>query len=159
MIRSALILASLAVVGGGVALASPDRVDAFHGAGGPHPRLDRLVEELELTDTQRAQVAEILEAHTPELGEELRDGMRRRQEVLDLLLSDNPDVAAIHDRIDQDLAEHALRAHARADLMLDLSAVLTPAQRAEARELMAERRDRVREHLRHRAEGHGGAPL
>lgn len=133
--RKAMMVA--AVLGGmalsGAAIAGGRGQGGLGHGGGFH----RLLEGVELTEAQ----TEMLEAARPDA--EDREAMRaeheaEREAILAELSKEKPDAARIHATIDARAAERTARMHEMVDAGLALYATLTPDQRAQVLENLAE---------------------
>ena len=124
------------------------------GPGGPFP----VLRQLNLTDTQREQIKAITDAEraTRESTQEespVRTLVELRRSLHAAIFADTPDTAQI-DQLRASIAEaEAAALAARIDLELKIAQVLTPEQRAQARELGARSPGRVG-----RARGAGSMP-
>lgn len=100
------------------------------GAGHDGKRVDRMCQRLECTADQRTKIAKIQETQGPGLKAE-REAMRAlRQQVRAEWAKASPDVRAL-DKLDDQIAAHQAKIHdARRAAMLQIHAILTPAQRA-----------------------------
>ena len=147
---TALVLAS-ALLGYCVAGAAA----AGEGEGRPWPRhrrgpppIERVLEEhaerLQLSDETRASIRRIADASRDE-AEAHREQMRELHEQLrEILRQDTPDEDAVMRKADEiGAAETALQKQ-RLHTMLEIRALLTPAQRAELVKIYEERRERWR---------------
>lgn len=99
------------------------------GPGGPGgPNVLAMVRQLDLSDTQREQVRQIMEegrqAGNP--GADLRDAERRLHEAL---LTDTPDAGSIETLKSAVNAAHAAELDQRIAMIQKVAQVLTPAQR------------------------------
>ncbi len=119
---------------GGLAIAGPGGHGPHRGGpGGPGGPVEhammRAIHDLDLTEDQRAILQDIRE-QARENHESLREQHRQTYETMKAeLLSDAPDAALLHSLVDQQHAEMQQRMHDRLDTLLEIQAVLTPAQR------------------------------
>ncbi len=106
----------------------------------PGRRFELVADRLDLTEPQRAQFRQTMEALKSK-GFMGREGRREiRREILDMALQPDPDRAAILARMET-AGRERIQAMAEAlDIVLPFLATLTPEQRAELRELMERRR-------------------
>ncbi|MCB9675564.1 MAG: Spy/CpxP family protein refolding chaperone [Alphaproteobacteria bacterium] len=150
MVIGAAGLSALAL--GGLAVAGPP---GGPGGFGPHGGIEgqfmRVLHELDLTDAQKAQLREIREANRDDMEAAHAEREANLAIVKAQLLSDTPDVALLHQMIDDQAIEMQARAHDRMDTILEIQALLTPDQRAliaaeldDARERWSDRRERFR---------------
>ena len=143
----ASLIASLAL-GAGIALAhGPMRHRVMaHAEGGPHMAfLAPLIEELGLTEDQRAAVHQLHEELMAQAKPLLEQHHQQMEEIESLLDADNPDAQEIGTRM---IAAHATEQKIRAfhDANKDrFAAILTEEQRAKLKELEAShpQRDKV----------------
>lgn len=112
--------------------------------------LEKMADELELTEQQRSQIRTIFEGARQE-GEPLRQRVRTENQALRQLLSaDSVDQRQVMRKLEEVLeAESAMKRH-RMQLLLNAQEVLTPAQRARARELRSNHRKKGGERMRER---------
>jgi Spy/CpxP family protein refolding chaperone len=136
-------LVSLVTLGmGAVAVAGPPGM-------GPEMDILRAIHQLDLTADQKLALKSVRDANRDE--HEARRA--EREETMAFfkaqLLSDNPDVAAMHDLIDARSIDALEDAHARLDTVIEVHAILTPAQRQQVADLMEDTRESFR--ARHEA--------
>ncbi len=96
--------------------------------------LDRALSKIDATEEQRNRIHLIA-------GEIIEDARATRKEsagghgrILDSLLLDNPDREYLHQRLDEKAEAMTEFGHRTVDRLIEISAVLTPAQRAELQE-------------------------
>jgi len=102
-----------------------------HGyGGGPGTMVERLADDLDLTDAQRAALDAIRDDARDEWSDrhEERQGMMRQ--MAQHLAEDEIDAKAVHAEIDKKVAERAAELHDIADRLIEFHATLTPAQKA-----------------------------
>lgn len=130
-----------------VAMAGPGGQGGYgSGQGGPH--MDRMAQALNLTDEQQEKMAQVRDKARPEfrkLGRQMRDN-RKALFGLDPTAKDYNSKLADLARQQGKLIEQmiVLRGHVRAET----DAILTPEQREQAKKLMQERRDRMKDRMR-----------
>lgn len=118
-----------------IASAGPHRASIAH-------RLMRVADEIGLTEDQKSQIKGILEANKPE-AEALRAEMRTTMKALDEAITSGADNDTIAELA---IDAHGLRADVRAlkrEVRKEIGGVLTPEQKAQLKQMRAERR---REH-------------
>jgi Spy/CpxP family protein refolding chaperone len=108
----------------------------------PDARFEMVADRLELTDPQRAQFREAMEAMKSRGFGRRQEHREMRREIVDMALQPNPDRAAIVARIEEITRERMQGMTEALDTMLPFLASLTPEQRAELKELIEERRER-----------------
>lgn len=108
--------------------------------------LARLIQQLDLTEDQQAQAAEIREAMQGHHEEMRAERESRRDEMLGLLGSASVDREQVHAEIDAKLAEQSTFMHDMADRFLDLHASLDDAQRATLVEQAEQAAERMEQH-------------
>lgn len=126
---------ALALTVGAVAVAGPPGF-------GPGPEMLEILRQLDLTPEQRLALRSLREAHQAE-----REAHRaEREETMAFfkaqLLSDTPDAAALHAKIDEKSIDAIERAHAHLDAVLEVHAVLTPVQRQQVADALEDARER-----------------
>jgi Spy/CpxP family protein refolding chaperone len=141
-------LAALVVVGG-AALAA-----ACHAQAGGWKRdpalierrmakhLDRVLDELDATDAQRAQGREILKRYAPQLKALRENHEATRDELEALWASESLDATALRGVVDRKLDEARAAGYKLADAFSEIHALLTPEQRSQLADLHEERRER-----------------
>jgi Spy/CpxP family protein refolding chaperone len=112
----------------------------------PEARFEMLSDRLDLTDPQRTQLREAMEAMKSKGFGRWEEHREARREIFDMALQPNPDRAAIVARVEEMTRERMQSMTEALDVMLPFLASLTPEQRAEMKELMEERRERRRGH-------------
>ncbi len=136
------------------------------GGMGMHPgMLDRMADELGLSDAQRQTIRGLFEAARPAM-QANRDEMRKNAELLRNAEPGDKDYQAVVERVSRASGELASRAVGDgAQLRARVWAVLTPEQRVKAKEMGNKMRDRMAERraerMNKRREGpqsHGGMP-
>lgn len=127
--------------GYGMMFGSPEHV----GRG-----IDRMLEGVNATDAQRAQIKQIaLQAATDLKGQ--RDTTRAlREKAAQIFIAPNVDAAAAESVRQQLIAQHDASSRRMLQAMLDISAVLTPDQRATLGEQMKQRQQRMQERMQKR---------
>lgn len=108
----------------------------------PDARFEMVADRLELTDPQRAQFREAMEALKSKGFGGWEEHRQARREIFEMALQPNPDRAAIVARVEEMTRERTQRMTEVLDIMLPFLASLTPEQRAEMKQLMEERRQR-----------------
>ena len=98
------------------------------GPGGPGPNVLAMVRQLDLSDTQREQVRQIMEEGRQggDPGAGLRDAERKLHEAL---LADSPDAGSVETLKAAVNAAHAAELEQRIAMLQKVAQILTPAQR------------------------------
>ena len=120
------------------------------GLGGPmaSPRmLDRMLDGVNATDDQRAQIKQITQAAAAELQSQRQAARDLRQRSLDVFTAPNVDAAAAESARQQLMALHDQTSKRMLQAMVDISRVLTPEQRAQIGERIKERAARHQERM------------
>lgn len=135
---------------GGLAIAGPGG-GGGHGRGGHGPghAFMKVVKDLDLSEDQQTRIRAIMEEARAERQADHEGRKAQMTAFKDALLSDAPDAAALHSMADDAHDARKAKLHDRIDDMIAVSAILTPAQRAEASARMDELRE---EHEARRAE-------
>jgi Spy/CpxP family protein refolding chaperone len=133
-----------------IALAGATAVTAFaHGRGGHDmgqggPFMgrmsERMLDHVDATPEQRAQVRQITEAAAADLKAQRETGRALHQQAMDLFKQPTVDANAAEALRQQMLAQHDQASKRMLQAMLDVSRVLSPEQRAQLAERMAQRR-------------------
>jgi len=145
------VLAAAAIPSAGIA--SDGGGPGAHGhRGGIAARLMRVADEIGLTQDQKDEIRAILEANKPQ-AQALRTDMRSTLKALDEAIeggADNDTIAELA------IEAHALRGEARElkqAVRKEIGAVLTPEQKAQLKEMRAERRGKRGGHGRRGGRG------
>ena len=146
MTKSKWIVVSVSVVSAGFLLASLVSArpgDGRFGRGGPGFFLHHVLRQLELSDTQRANIAALKAAHQEKVAVLRSDLKAVRMEVVDQLLGEVDVTTSDFTEQQADLSQlRSALFEERLALGLAIRAELTPAQRAEAATLVEELRAR-----------------
>ena len=137
---SVAVLSTIAYAGAGEGRPGPGRHFGGHGFGMPDPgmMIGRMAEHLELDDTQRENVQNIVDAAKPEV-EALREQFRNNHEALQALDSGDPEIQNIALSNGQ-LATEGTLLFSR--IRGEIHAVLTDEQLAKAAEFKEQRKER-----------------
>jgi Spy/CpxP family protein refolding chaperone len=144
----------------GVPLAQPGYGHGPHGrrgGGGGPMMMERLFDRLDLTADQRDQIHELFAKHRDELGPLLDQSQAAHQALADQIHADTFDEKAIRKAAADLAGTEADLAVARGRFFQDISRILTPEQRDQLRDMMANARQR-REEFRSRRFGQGDGP-
>ena len=133
LICSALMMGAVTTT----AYSSPHQGGAFLG----EPSLVRVVEKLDLSDAQRASIRSLMDASNSER-DAMRDEHREVFKAAMQTLPDDPSYAALVEKRKQ-LASQGIQQ--RSDLNSKIYAVLTPEQKAQVPQLIAETRSKMKE--------------
>jgi periplasmic protein CpxP/Spy len=118
--------------------------------------LDRMLEGLNATDAQRAQIKQIAEAAATDLKAQHEAARGLREQGLQLFTAPVVDARAVEALRVRKMALHDQSSKRMTQAMLDVSAVLTPEQRVKLGERMKQRAQRMQEHMQRR--GAASAP-
>jgi Spy/CpxP family protein refolding chaperone len=120
-----------------------------------HPRMaQRLLDSVNATPEQRTQVSSLLEAARTDLQAQREAGRTLREQQRALFAQPTVDARAAETLRQQMLAQHDAGSKRMTQLMLDVSRVLTPAQRQQLAERSAQRREMMQRHQRERRQQH-----
>jgi Spy/CpxP family protein refolding chaperone len=123
-----------------------------HGPGGLGP-MGGILRQLDLTDEQRQQVRDRIEhAMDGELGRLMRDHRQKRHELRRLVHDPSSEESAITSAVQAATADAGALALAQHRLAVSVFEVLTPEQREEALELLAQAPQRMQRRM-HRGPG------
>ena len=114
--------------------------------------LDRMLDGLNATDAQRAQIKQIAGAAATDMKAQREAGRALREKGLQIFTAPAVDAAAAEQLRQQMLAQHDQMSRRALQAMVDASKVLTPEQRAKLGERMKQRADSMRERMQ-RGEG------
>lgn len=150
--RSALAILTLTAAGWGTAvMAQPGG-----GMQGGMHGISRMLEQVEATPEQRAQIEQITAAARADRAGEREAAQALRAQSLQLLAQPTVDAAALESLRQQMLAQHDRNSQRQMQLMLDVSQVLTPEQRQQWAEALQQRRDAMqRKHGRKQGDKQG----
>jgi len=164
---------SLRAVIGGVVLAvastftlsvqaQPGHHQGMH-AGGPGlgmpmmgRHLDRLLDGVNATETQRAQIKQIAAAAAADLKAHREGGRALREQAIAVFTQPTVDANAAEALRQQMLARHDQASRRKLQAMLDISRVLTPEQRQQLAQQMTQRLEQMERHRRERQQTDGG---
>jgi Spy/CpxP family protein refolding chaperone len=157
-----LFVAGLAVAVAGGAGFTAFAADGFHGHGGHHGPgmfmgggmmghgLDRMLDSVNATDAQRAQIKQIAQTAAADLKAQ-RDARRAlHDQAAALFTQPTVDANAAESLRQQMLAQHDQVSRRMMQAMLDISRVLTPEQRQQLAQKMQQRRQMMENHMRER---------
>lgn len=130
---------------------------ARHGHHGPSammggsPRhLEKMLDGVNASEAQRAQVRQISEAARADMRAQREAGKSLREQQIALFTQPTVDANAVEALRRQMLAQHDQSSQRMTQAMLDISRVLTPEQRVQIAEKMKSRRDLMQRHQRER---------
>lgn len=116
--------------------------------GGSPRHLDRMLEGIGASDTQRTQIRQIADAAAADLKAQREAGKALRERQIALFTQPTVDANAVEALRQQMLAQHDQSSRRMTQAMLDASRVLTPEQRLKLAERMKSRRDLMQRHQR-----------
>jgi periplasmic protein CpxP/Spy len=116
-----------------------------------HPRMvERMLDSVNATSEQRGQVRQLVEAAQKDLAGQRDAGRALRDQTMSLFTQPTVDARAVETLRQQMLAQHDNASKRTAQLMIDISRVLTPEQRRQLAERMAQRRQMMERHRHER---------
>ena len=129
---------------------------AGHGApggwmGGPR-MTERMLDSINATEEQRAQIRQIMQSAAADLRAQREAGRALREQTMNLFTQPSVDANAAEALRQQMLAQHDQASKRMLQAMLDASRVLTPEQRAQLGERMKQRREMFERHRRERSQ-------
>lgn len=113
-----------------------------HGRG-----LDRMLDSVNATEAQRAQIHQIAEQAAADLKAQHDQHRALRERSVQIFTAPTVDAAAAESVRQQMLAQHDASSRRMLQAMLDISNVLTPDQRAKIGQLIQQRREHMRERM------------
>ena len=119
-------------------------------------RADRLLDGLNLGEAERARIRQIVQTAAADLAGQREAGRQLHQQSMRLFAAPQVDAAAAEQLRQQMVAQHDRMTHRRLQALLDISAVLTPEQRAAVLQRLQQRGDHGMHHRRHHGMHHGG---
>ena len=124
-------------------------MDGF--GGGPGMMMgrgaDHMLDGLNATDAQRAQVKQIFKSAADDLKAQREAGRALRERSMQIFAAPNVDAAAAESVRQQMLQQHDQASKRMLQAMLEASKVLTPEQRAKLAERMKQRGDMMRDRM------------
>lgn len=159
--RGALLGMAVALAGASFSVwAQPGRGDhasyRHHGhhagamMGGSPRHIERMLDSVNASEAQRAEVRRIAEAAAADLKDRRAANRSLRERQMALFTQPTVDANAVEALRQQMLAEHDQRSQRTTQAMLDISRVLTPEQRTQIAEKRKERREMMKRHHRER---------
>jgi len=164
-LRLLLATATLAFAGGLVqtAHAMPFGGGGHGGHGGPGmgmlgggPQVERMLDGVNASAEQKAQIKQIMSAAMTDLRAQREAGRALRDQAAQLFTQPTVDARAAEALRQQMLAQHEQASKRMLQAMLDVSRVLTPEQRKQIADRMAQRRGMMERH-RHERESLDGS--
>ena len=149
-----LMMVSLLIAG-----AAAVSVSAWAGPGGEHGMRggdhsmmmgrmgDRMLDAVNATDAQRAQIKQIMQAARDDLKVQRDANRGLRERSLQIFAAPTVDAAQAESVRQQMIAQHDASSRRMLQAMLDASRVLTPEQRAKLAERVKERSAKMQEHM------------
>lgn len=164
--RFALATLALSGVMAGTALAAPGgpgmpgreammTQGPMGGHGGPGGGLfggmmTRLLDRVNATPEQRAQIQQIVQANAAEMRTQHEAGRALREQAMALFAQPTVDPAAVEALRQKQVAMHDAASKRMSTAMLEISRVLTPEQRKQMADYMVQRREMMQRHQRER---------
>jgi Spy/CpxP family protein refolding chaperone len=145
-------VAGLLALSGFAALAQ-DR-GHHHGPAMMEGHVERMLESVDASDAQRAQIKQIMQAARADLKGQMDAGRKLQEQTLALYAAPNIDAAAIETQRQQAQAQREVASKRMSQAMIEAARVLTPEQRAKFAEKMKKRQSRMMEHMKDRAAKH-----
>ncbi len=128
----------------------------MHGGEGPgglfgHPRMaERMLDSVNASPEQRTQIRTLVEAAQKDMASQRETGRALREQAASLFGQPTVDARAAEALRQQMLAQHDTASKRMTQLMLDVSRVLTPEQRKQITERMAQHRSMMERHQHER---------
>ena len=114
--------------------------------------IDRMLDSLNATDAQRAQIKQIVQQAAADLKVQRESGKALRERSMQIFSAPTVDAAAAESVRQQMLVQHDNMSRRTLQAMLDVSRVLTPEQRAKVAERMKQRQQRMEERMKRHGE-------
>lgn len=121
-----------------------------HGGGMDMKWSGRMLDAVKATPEQRAQIQSIMEKARTDLQAQREAGKALRSQLMQAMAQPNIDANAVEQVRQRMLAQHDQVSKRRMQAMVDAARVLTPEQRRQMTELMAQRRSMMERHERER---------
>jgi Spy/CpxP family protein refolding chaperone len=129
----------------------------MHGGGmqgggmmGSPKMAERMLDSVNATPEQRTQIRQLMEAAKSDMQAQRESGRTLREQAAKLFAEPTVDARAAETLRQQMLAQHDTASKRMTQLMLDVSRVLTPEQRKQMAERMAQRRTMMERHRQER---------
>jgi len=156
VLAAMLSLGAIAAVGAEVA---EHNGHGRHGRGGMRGGMfmgKDMQERLNLTEDQKAKLKQMHQRQREQMKSRFAEGPRGagHQALMQEVFKDNPNQAAIQQRVAEMQQQQAAALSARVAAMQEFNSILTPAQRGEMQKLMAERAQKRQEWQSKRGERH-----
>jgi len=113
-------------------------------------RLDRMLDSVNASDAQRAQIKQIAQQAAADLKAQHQNGRALHERSLQIFTAPTVDAAAAESVRQQMVAQHDAASRRMLQAMLDISNVLTPDQRAKLGQQIQQRREQMRERMQQR---------
>ena len=137
-------------MGGGMGMHGHHGGGMMGGPEGMARMLDNMLDGLNATDDQRAQIKQIAQAASADLRAQREASRGLHQRALQIFTAPNVDAAAAETLRQQMVAQHDQASKRMMQAMVDMARVLTPDQRAKIGQRMKDRMDRMeRMHQQH----------
>ena len=121
------------------------------GAGGMFDgMLMRMLDRVNATPEQRAQIQQIVQSNASEMRAQREAGRALRQQAMTLFAQPTVDANAVEALRQKQLAMHDAASKRMSTAMLEISRVLTPEQRKQMADYMAQRSEMMQRHMRER---------
>lgn len=114
------------------------------------PMMGRMLDSVNATDAQRAQIKDIWKAAFDDLKKQREAGRNLREQAMQIFTQPTVDAAAAESLRQQMLAQHDAASKRMTQAMVDAANVLTPDQRRQLGEKMKQRRDMMERHRQER---------
>lgn len=155
VLKQILGTAALVSMLSGVALTAQAQPMMERGGHGPTMMFDggprmmgHMLDSVDATDAQRTQIKQIVQAAMQDLKTQREAGRQMHQQGLTLFAAPVVDANAVEALRQQMAAQHEQISKRMSQVMIDVSRVLTPEQRAKLVERMQKRQARAAEHRR-----------
>lgn len=146
------LLAVVTLAAAGSAFAAPPA--GGHAGGGMMmfggPGMGRMLDQVNATADQRAQIEQIMKATRTELQAQHEAGRALREQALQVFTQPTVDAAAAESLRQQMLAQHDKASQRTMQAMLEVSRVLTAEQRQQLAEQMKKRAETMKQHRHER---------
>lgn len=142
--------------GGGMGMHGRHHGGGMGGPEGMARRLDRMLDGLNATDAQRAQIRQIAQAAAADLRAQREASRGLRERAMQVFTAPTVDAAAAESLRQQMMAQHDQASRRMTQAMVDMARVLTPEQRAKLGERMKERAAIMKDRMERMQREHRG---
>lgn len=151
-------LATVAILVTGIAVAVAQGPMHHHGFGPQHHMLAFLTKQLDLTETQQAQVKDVFAKEKPTIRPLMMQKGQLHQQLMQEAISNAPNAAKIQALAAQQGQLETALAVEHAKIAAQIYNILTPDQKTKAQQMLQRHQQRMQEHVQHMQQGEQAPP-